>query len=298
MPPIEVRGARKKDRTTVEGGGTVPGWLKTPSNVGLASKGLTTGDLSVYSGLPAWGGLNANITGTHTRRRFNLSTVLAPGSNAVFNECHIEAAFGPIQISGSNVQFNDCDIIITGSGGSERVSINANPYYGAAGTVTINNCRFTGGTLFINVTGLGANVVDCYGYGQDPDNNGGAQHRDGFTTRADGGTIYLTRCRFDCNQGSTTGAFFTQDTYQGNQASRALNDPIILTDCMFEGSGYCMTLEDCKDLRVTNCRTRSYGAYAYAGVTANSRVVTTTWTGNYNWANTPPDYQGTILNEP
>lgn len=289
----------------VDGTATIPGWLKTSSNVGLASQGLVAGDLSVYTGLSAFGGnpypSAANITGTHNNRRFNLSTILAPGDNTVFNRCHFEVgnAGNMVIIAGTGVEFNDCDFVFTGTGTVERCHIVANPYYCGEGSfTTIKNCRMTGGTIFINITSAGALIEDVYGYGQDPDNNGGAQHRDGFTTRDDGGTITLTRCRFDCDQGATTGAFFTQDTYTEPAASRTLTSPIILNQCSFEGSGYCMTLEDAKDLRVTDCRIRQHGSYQVGTHTQNGRVITTTWTNNYVWANDPPLYRGSAISDP
>lgn len=289
---------------TADNGGTIPGWEKTASNVGLASVGLTAGDLSVYSGLPGWaGGNNPNITGTHTERRFNLgSNTLAPGTNTVFNRCHFEGDSQQFcEISGSNVQFYDCDFVMTGSGGVNRTIINAHTYFGAGDGLVISNARMTGGTVHINVNYIDATISDVYGYGQDPNNNGGAQHRDGFTTRGESGnTLILERCRFECLEGSTTGAFFTQDTYHepaGDLAGRALTNPIILNQCSFEGGGYCMTLEDAKDLRVTDCRIRQSGSYQ-VGPYTQTRLNTTVWTDNYVWANSPPLYRGSLISDP
>jgi hypothetical protein len=277
---------------TIEG--TIPGWLKTASNTGLAGVGVTTNDLTALS-LSNWNGTTANITGTYTRRRLTLSTTLAPGNNTTFTECLIEGSRGAlVQVSGSNVQFINCDFVQTGTGGFERVHLNANPYYGAGDGLVMRGCKMQGGTIFINATWVDATIEDCYGFGQDPNNNGGVEHRDGFTCRGGDGPTVLRRNRFVCDQGATTGALFLQNTFGDGVANMTFEQN------MFEGTGYCATLEGSLNLRFTDNRFHSYAANGGAGYgpATSSGCTFTTWSGNYTYAATPPNYQGSLLSQP
>lgn len=273
------------------------GWLKTPSNTGLASKGVTTSMLTgmtvpQYTGNLEQAGVNI-ASGIHSRRRFNLGwNTLAPGDNTIFNECLIEGTGDMVQIHGTNVQFNDCDFVLTG-GPDENVHVNANWHYvRKTARITMNNCRMTGGTIFINLTGVGGDINDVYGYAQQPE-TGLLQHRDGFTSReaSAANPVTLRRCRFDTDQNSTTGAFFLQNTYGNGVVG------VSVYDSMFEGAGNCLTLENSQQLRFVNNRMRPHGSYSY-GPVVSTGCTFAQWTDNFVYSPTNPDYRGAALNQP
>jgi len=279
--------------------GALPGWLKTPMNTGLASVGVTP-DMLTTMNIPDFGGNRAypNVpAGLYYRRRFTKEVAAAPG--VVFEQCLFDTPYNALTPLGHNVEVKDSDFVMTANAMVGGTHINVHPYYtGSESTVTyIRNLRMTGGTMFINATSAGAIIEDVYGYAQMPE-TGGEQHRDGFTSRGckTSNPQILRRCRFDCAEDSTTGAFFVQDTYgDGVYGVRAY-------DCLFEGAGYVMTIDRSHDLVLVNNRTNPYGPHQISDYTLGSSGPSTfaLWTGNHRLDPdaVDNDYKGIALPQP
>jgi len=274
------------------------GWELTPSNTGLASKGVTEAMLTNAT-YPVWGGqggVQMVKNQTFTRRKFTINNgPLVVGDGAVFNECLITGAESLVKVGG-NVEFNDCDFVVTaGSLMSNNIHIQPDFYYaGVAGKkLTMRNCRMTGGHIFLMSNGHAMDLENVYGYAQHPE-VGGQQHRDGITVRGSNATTHkvtIRGCRMDCDQEMTTGAFFLQDTYGGG-----ING-VEADDCMWEGAGWVMTISGSDNTVIRNNRIRPHGANIIGPVTTHDSTYAV-WTDNHLYDPADPDGKGAAVGRP
>jgi len=266
-------------------GGITHGVDLTPSNVGLASAGLTEANLTAYTG-------GLTITGPVTRKVINLGgNQLVLGAGAALTECIIKSTRqggqGQVKVTGSNVSITRCDHVSTAGSGAESIGI----FTVGADNLTIASLRMTGPTIFMWLDGNAStpmSVSEFYGYAQ----VGGGAHHDGITRRESNSPLTISRSRVTCDQGSTTGAFFVQDTWN-NPRSASNVGYITVQDSYLEGNGYNATLELSNNLVFINNRFRptEYGAVTQS----NGPVSGLTWTGNYLYSATGPDFKGAAI---
>lgn len=95
------------------------------------------------------------------------------------------------------------------------------------------------------------------------------------------------------DRGSTTGAFFVQDTWNSPRTVAHVGH-IAVQNSYLEGNGFNATLELSNNLVFTNNRFRST---EFGPITqANGPVSGLTWSNNYRWADTPGnDFKGTAI---
>lgn len=267
-----------------------PGWLRTPGNTGLASRGLTAGDLTSYGTISS----DLTITTPQTRKIFNMGTsqLVLTGSGAVLTECQINTshvnAHGSIQLSGAGgQQIIASDVVQTASSG-EGIAIKS---WAEAKDVVLQLVKITGATIAIwldsDTTNANQCLVDqCYAYNFAPE-VGLQQHRDGITRRQGTAPLLVTNSWFQMSElGSgafVTGAFFIQPT------SGAVGR-VTIQDSYLSGDGYNATIETCSNVTINNCRFKSteFGYKTLSGTQTNFA-----WTNNYVYANDPGNqYRG------
>jgi len=274
--------------------GALMGWEKTPENVGLASVGVTDDLLEPVSLNPFGGNRDyPNASGEYYRKIFSQQVAAAPGT--LFEQCKFTGSATMVVPCGDEVVVLDSDMIMVTPWDSQvGTHVNIHPYTtGSVNTKTyLKNIRMTGGTIFINATMAGALIEDVYGYGQLPE-SGGGQHRDGFTSRGcrEQNPIIVNRCRFDCDQNSTTGALFLQNTY---------GDEVIgfqSYNSLYEGSGYNIVIDNALDTVMVNNRTNPHGNYTYSDYTVAPQRESSfaSWKDNYRYNPEAVDGKGFVL---
>lgn len=280
--------------TVPTSGYTLPGWLRTITNTGISAAGLVEGDLSTYSG-------GLTITTTVTRKVIDCgSSSLVLGTGGALIECIIRGtAARQIWVIGTGQSITRCNLEANGdtTGGAEVFGLYAGSYDAGFGTYVkglhISSLYHTGGTIGIWHDGADATddayIDSWYLASMSP----GTGHHDGFTRREGNGPITIRNSRVNMNTDATTGAIFLQDTWSGTN-NPAVVGHITLQDNYFQGNGYCLTLEECNNITVTNNRFTPTG---YGPVTTTT-VTSLTWSSNYNYAAAPPDYQGTVISSP
>lgn len=269
--------------------GSVPGWLRTAANTGLAAVGTTLGMLTTYSG-------GLTVTTHLYRQNIDLAgNQLVLGNGAFLEECYItgtrQGGQGQVMITGAGVQVKNCDLVGTMDGSAESIGM-----FGDVNNLQISSLRITGYTIlmwFDSSTSSPASVIDSvYAYGQVASS---VAHHDGFTRRWGNGPMLISNSRIVCDQGATTGSFFVQDTWTTPRSEVNVGH-INVQNCYLQGNGYNATLELSNNLVFSNNRFTSteYGPVA----TYNGPVSGLNWAGNYVYANNGTDYKGAIIPVP
>lgn len=257
----------------------LPGWLVTEENTGLAGVGVTDEDLTAYSG-------SLSVTTRLYRQLINLGgSQLELGANGVLEECKVvgnrAGGQGQIRVTGSNAGILNSDVIGTNTSGSETIGI----YTDSAGSgLQIVGTKVFGHTIGVWEDGSGGadRLIDRT-YVKTLTT--GTAHKDGFTRRSGTSRLVVKNSRWDSSGNAVTGAIFFQPTWGevGN---------VRFENCMFEGAGYCVTLEAATGLEFVDNRFVSTGY----GPVVRENQTSLTWTDNYHWANNPGNnYRGSAV---
>ena len=279
--------------TTAAASSVQPGWLRTPSNTGLAAVGLTSANLTTYGTISS----DLTITTPQYRKIFNMGTsqLILTGPGATLTECLVVSSrvsgHGCVQFSGAGgQQIINTDVQCTGTTG-EAIAVKS---WAEAKDILIHSVKITGATIAIWIDSDQNNsnpsvVSECYAYNFLPE-TGNQQHRDGFTRRQGTAPITVRDSWFSMSEvgvGSfVTGALFIQPTSGVVGRVNAQN-------CYFSGDGYNAYLQTSDSITVNNCRFKSteWGAVIRQGTMTNH-----VWTNNYLYANTPGNgYQGAAV---
>lgn len=269
---------------------SVPGWLLTPSNTGLASVGLTSADLTPYTG-------SLNVSGRIYKQIINVgSGQLVLNTGAVIEDCLITGSGNRLVYfkGGTGQQIINSDLVGTGGQSAEVIGL----YADSASGIRISGLRETGFTISAWIDGGAASapmstIDGWYAYGQP---SGGTAHHDGFTRRAGNSPVTINNSRITTDQGSTTGAFFIQDTWNSPRAPGNVGH-VTVTNSYLEGNGYNATLEISNTLNFTGNR---FGPTGYGPVTTyNGPVSGLTWSDNWIYANNSANnYKGAAVSTP
>lgn len=261
-------------------GAIVPGWFRTAKNTGLAGVGLTSADLTAYTG-------SLTITGDVYRKIINLGTNGQIRLNGgTLRQCLITGSKlndGLIYLDDSGAGFQsiiDCDIVGTGGTGGESKGIIG---WASQGFKLVRT-KITGTTIFVWLDGFGTapDLIDqCY-FSQQV--SGGSSHHDGVTRRNGMNPLIIQNTRIDCSTSPVTGAVFLQPDKRpvGN---------VTVQDSYLEGQGFCATLENSSDVTFRRNRFRSTGW----GPVTTTGMVRLTWADNYTVDTTQPDLKGATI---
>lgn len=278
---------------------SVPGWMRTAQNTGMAAVGTTTGMLTPYTGP-----LNVPAGTKLYRKLINLGDnqlILQPG--VVLQECEIHSSRigsqGAVRFMGGNHMVLNCDQYLTGVGGEI-----AGFFGDSVSNLTINSLKQTGGTIGLWLDSAGAEpgaapsrVSNWMLTGQQggPGALANDAHHDGFTRRAGDTLITLDSCYIfagppENNVGgsATTGAIFTQPTWGG------LAGNVTVTNSYLGGYGYVVGLDRGDKGSYVNNRIQAleWGAA--------SLVCTPPWNWQNNYVYDPskPDAKGALIASP
>lgn len=285
--------ARRMQRVTevIVASPSVEGWLRTPSNTGIAAVGLTESDLTSY------GTINADLTITtpQYRKIFNMGgNQLILGTGAVLTECVVKGTCNrQIYFNGTGQQMTNCDLIGQATAATENIGL----YTDVTSGLRITSLRQTGYTICAWLDGYTdtapESIIDSwYAYGQIA---GGAAHHDGLTRRGGNGPLTIRNSRINCDQNSTTGSFFLQDTWNTPRAPG--NVGFVKVEYSYiEGEGYPFTIEDCNNVTIQHNRsTFTTSGYGYL-TTGNGTQTNFVWLDNWAYANNPGNgYKGAAI---
>ena len=285
--PIRVSATRVRDRSTVEPDSPVPGWLRTAANTGLAAVGVDAGSLPTYSG-----SLTVS-SGTIAGQVINVGTgTLTLSGTAVVDRCRIVGAGTSFVISmaGSSA-LTHCDLY---GSDSSQTGILTNP--GSTTTITSVNATGIAQTLWADG---GGTVTDFYGHAYPPE-VGQGYHRDGFTRRNGVEALTVSRSCWTMDQDWTTAACFMQDTWSTGIGG------VSFEDCLFDGVGNNILLQNAQNMRFTNCRCRprslngvsSYGAVSRQDQSGGRPATSTDAWSVWLYDAGDSDYKGSAVTDP
>ena len=285
--------------TTAAASSVQPGWLRTPSNTGLAAVGLTSANLTTYGTISS----DLTITTPQYRKIFNMGTsqLILTGPGATLTECLVVSSrvsgHGCVQFSGAGgQQIINTDVQCTGTTG-EAIAVKS---WAEAKDILIHSVKITGATIAIWIDSDQNNsnpsvVSECYAYNFLPE-TGLQQHRDGFTRRVGRQPLSVTDTCFEMPE-TGSGSFVTGAFYPAG--SDGVVSGINAQRCYFTGDGYNVVIEVSQDCVMNDCRMRytNFGPLSVDPI--RGPITNWTWTNNYLYANTPGNgYQGVAVNWP
>ena len=272
-------------------GGVTYGWQLTDNNTGLAGAGIDRNTLPVYSGSISSGQTLTKVKITHDIDLSNLTNVTLDRVWIAPSSCP-----GNALTVGAGTVIKDSDITGEQAAPTSSCEPGGIRSYGSNG-VSVQRVLITGVSIGMWFDGDGAaTITDTYVHNM---KSVDGQHVDGFTRRSGIGQLTLLRDRLDANvSGSTTGAFFLQDTWGGRIAG------VTLQDSMLEGIGYLMTLDNGGSgvsFGANNVRFRLSTPNYYGNISAygGSPITYTSWSNNYNYdGSSLPSAMGSAVQHP
>ena len=270
--------------TYTVGSGPLAGWFRTAGNTGLAAVGVTAAMLTPLTPIA-----DLTVTTRLYRQKIMLGgNQLILGTGGVLEQCQISstriAGQGCIRLVGSGQQILNCDLLIGSDTSGESMGIFADALDG----VTIRSLRQTGGSMGMWLDGDATgkpSIVDAWWLSAMV---GGQAHHDGWTRRSGTAPITITNSRISMADTYVTAAVFFQNTY-GPPGG------LTLTNCLLEGSGYCLQLDETVSASCTNNRFASTG---WGPTEVNTRIPSFAWANNYVYAAPGPDGIGALLSNP
>lgn len=280
---LEVGFALAAVASSLLAGETIPGWLRTSGNTGLAGVGLTEGDLDPYSGSPSGGVLTINsaLEGRIIELGTNQLRLNAPLTNCLVRSARVGGQ-GAIFLNGPNAAIIESDVLSTVTSGNETIGI----YGSSTDGFQMLGSKVLGFTIGAWLDGASGNAPSLIEDSLIVTHVGsGSAHKDGFTRRSGMAPLSIRRTRIDTSGASVTGAVFIQPTWGGTVGN------VRFEECYLEGAGYVVTLETATSMQFVGNRFRSteYGPSSRTGQTS------LTWADNWLYAASPPEYKGAAV---